>query len=159
MTDHKTGTREEWLAARLELRKEEKELTRRSDALARRRQLSQKPRTQQGRWVLQALAAAPVLCALLLAVNPRSARAEQSAPPPPGTKITMQNWQQYKDFMPDGLAHLFQGDLFWKLPPDAEIDIGPTVNIPLPPGYVEATEKYGGQTQVGHLPNAQLDVR
>jgi predicted dithiol-disulfide oxidoreductase (DUF899 family) len=33
-----TGTREEWLAARLELLKEEKELTRRSDELARRRQ-------------------------------------------------------------------------------------------------------------------------
>jgi len=38
MTDHKTGTREEWLAARLGLLKEEKELTRRSDELARRRQ-------------------------------------------------------------------------------------------------------------------------
>ena len=35
---HKTGTREEWLAARLELLKAEKELTRRSDELARRRQ-------------------------------------------------------------------------------------------------------------------------
>src|SRR5216117_794567 len=38
MTKHKTGTREEWLAARLELLKAEKELTRRSDDLARRRQ-------------------------------------------------------------------------------------------------------------------------
>ena len=38
MTDHKTGTREEWLAARLELLKAEKELTRRSDELAQRRQ-------------------------------------------------------------------------------------------------------------------------
>ena len=37
MTDHKTGTREEWLAARLELLDAEKELTRRSDELARRR--------------------------------------------------------------------------------------------------------------------------
>jgi len=35
---HKTGTREEWLAARLELLKEEKELMRRSDEIARRRQ-------------------------------------------------------------------------------------------------------------------------
>ncbi|HME03718.1 MAG TPA: DUF899 family protein, partial [Solirubrobacteraceae bacterium] len=33
-----TGTREEWLAARLELLEAEKELTRRSDELARRRQ-------------------------------------------------------------------------------------------------------------------------
>src|SRR5436190_11986567 len=38
MTNHKTGTREQWLAARLELLKAEKELTRRSDELARRRQ-------------------------------------------------------------------------------------------------------------------------
>src|SRR5437588_11110607 len=38
MTTHKTGTREEWLAARLELLEAEKELTRRSDELARRRQ-------------------------------------------------------------------------------------------------------------------------
>ena len=38
MTMHKTGTREEWLAARLELLKDEKELTRRSDELALRRQ-------------------------------------------------------------------------------------------------------------------------
>ena len=38
MTKHKTGTREEWLAARLELLEAEKELTRRSDELARRRQ-------------------------------------------------------------------------------------------------------------------------
>jgi len=38
MTNHKTGTREEWLAARVKLLKDEKELTRRSDELARRRQ-------------------------------------------------------------------------------------------------------------------------
>jgi len=38
MNNHKTGTREEWLAARLELLKAEKEMTRRSDELARRRQ-------------------------------------------------------------------------------------------------------------------------
>jgi len=38
MTKHRTGTREEWLAARLELLKAEKELTRSSDELARRRQ-------------------------------------------------------------------------------------------------------------------------
>jgi len=38
MTNHTTGTREEWLAARRALLAEEKELTRRSDELARRRQ-------------------------------------------------------------------------------------------------------------------------
>ena len=38
MTDHKIATREEWLAARLELLKAEKELTRRGDELAQWRQ-------------------------------------------------------------------------------------------------------------------------
>jgi predicted dithiol-disulfide oxidoreductase (DUF899 family) len=38
MTTHRTGTRKEWLQARLALMDAEKELTRRSDELARRRQ-------------------------------------------------------------------------------------------------------------------------
>jgi predicted dithiol-disulfide oxidoreductase (DUF899 family) len=38
MTTHRTGTRNDWLAARRELLKAEKELTRRGDELARRRQ-------------------------------------------------------------------------------------------------------------------------
>src|SRR5262245_6369437 len=38
MTKHLTGTRSEWLAARLELLEAEKELTRRSDDMVRRRQ-------------------------------------------------------------------------------------------------------------------------
>src|SRR5881296_4236713 len=38
MTKHMTGTRKEWLAARLKLLEAEKEVTRRGDELARRRQ-------------------------------------------------------------------------------------------------------------------------
>src|SRR5260370_2604155 len=38
MTTHEIGTREEWLKARIELLEDEKDLTRRSDELARRRQ-------------------------------------------------------------------------------------------------------------------------
>ena len=38
MTTHMTGTRNEWLAARIELLKAEKDLTRQSDEVARRRQ-------------------------------------------------------------------------------------------------------------------------
>jgi predicted dithiol-disulfide oxidoreductase (DUF899 family) len=38
MSEHKTGTREEWLAARMRLLDAEKELTRRSDELTRQRQ-------------------------------------------------------------------------------------------------------------------------
>ena len=36
--EHKTGTRKQWLSARLKLLEAEKDLTRRSDELARRRQ-------------------------------------------------------------------------------------------------------------------------
>jgi len=38
MTQHKVGTQQEWLAARLALLEAEKEHTRRGDELARRRQ-------------------------------------------------------------------------------------------------------------------------
>ena len=38
ITTHKTGSREQWLAARLELLQAEKEHTRRGDELARQRQ-------------------------------------------------------------------------------------------------------------------------
>jgi predicted dithiol-disulfide oxidoreductase (DUF899 family) len=38
MTKHRTGTRDEWLAARLQLLEAEKELTRRGDEVAKRRQ-------------------------------------------------------------------------------------------------------------------------
>jgi Bacterial protein of unknown function (DUF899)/Cupin domain len=38
MPEHKVGTREDWLAARVALLEREKELTRRSDELARQRQ-------------------------------------------------------------------------------------------------------------------------
>ena len=37
MTSHRTGTREEWRTARLQLLEAEKDLTRRSDALAEAR--------------------------------------------------------------------------------------------------------------------------
>jgi len=94
-----------------------------------------------------------------LGLKPYTALAQEKAPPAPGTKITMQNWAQYKDFMPNGLAKLFAGDFPWKLPSDVEIDIGPTANVPEPPTYVAATEKYGSQTQVVHLSNGHLDVR
>ena len=60
MTKHKTGTREEWLAARLELLKAEKELTRRSDELrgggrscrgfGSTRSIDSRPRRAAPRW-------------------------------------------------------------------------------------------------------------
>ena len=40
---------------------------------------------------------------------------------PPGTQITMENWQDYKQYMPVGMVDFFEGKFFWKMPPDAQI--------------------------------------
>lgn len=69
----------------------------------------------------------------------------------PGTVITAQNWQHYKDFMPIGLQTILQGNTVWKLPPDCEMDVGPTVDYPLPESYWDATEKYKNQTRLVRL--------
>src|SRR5229473_6713424 len=66
---------------------------------------------------------------------------------PPGTRITMQNWQNYKQFMPDGMIWLFEGKYFWKMSPDVVINVGPTVIHPLPKTYREATERYARQVE------------
>src|SRR5581483_11878204 len=55
--------------------------------------------------------------------------------------------------LPLGTQKLFAGTYFWKIPQDAELDIGPTINNFLPPTWKDATEKYGPQTTVEVLPN------
>jgi uncharacterized protein DUF1329 len=66
----------------------------------------------------------------------------------PGTVITKQNWMQYKDCFTYGEQRLWQGDMFWKMPDDVEIHVGQEHQWTLPKPYVEATEKYGGQTRL-----------
>src|SRR5579864_3308172 len=66
----------------------------------------------------------------------------------PGTKITMQNWQQYKDFMPQGLQTMLSGTTVWKVPADAVLEVGPTVDYPLPKSWYDAGEKYKNQTKL-----------
>ena len=67
---------------------------------------------------------------------------------PVGTKITTANWQQYQQFMPEGLKALFGGVPSWRLPTDTSLEVGPTISIPMPDYYKKATEKYGGQTHL-----------
>ena len=76
----------------------------------------------------------------------------------PGTVITAQNWQQYQQYMPDGMAALFEGKYYWKIPPDVRMEVGPTVIHPLPKTYMEATEKYSGQVKTVELPNGGLTL-
>src|SRR5712691_10261956 len=78
---------------------------------------------------------------------------------PVGTKITTANWQQYKQFLPLGMVELFSGKNFWKIPQDAELNVGPAVHDFLPTSWVQATEKYGGQTTVEVLPNGHYVMR
>jgi Protein of unknown function (DUF1329) len=82
----------------------------------------------------------------------------ESAAIPPGTVITMSNWQQFKEFMPEGMIALFEGSYFWKMPADVEMDVGPTVINPLPKGYLEATERYASQVKLIPLPDGGLTI-
>jgi len=73
-------------------------------------------------------------------------------PVPPGTVITPQNWQQYRQYMTDGLQILFAGKYFWKVPTDFRMEIGPTSHYPVPAAYREDTEKYSQQVRIIELP-------
>ena len=46
-----------------------------------------------------------------------------------------------------------QRNLAWKMPPDVEMDVGPTTIHPLPKPFWDAVEKYSAQTQFIKLPN------
>jgi hypothetical protein len=70
----------------------------------------------------------------------------------------MTDWQQYRDYMPDGMEMLFEGKYSWKMPNDVELDIGPTVIHSLPKNYLDATEKYSGQVQLVELPGGGLTL-
>ena len=78
---------------------------------------------------------------------------------PPGTIITMQNWQNYRRFMPDGMVALFEGKYFWKMPPDVQMEVSPTIIVPLPKNYLAATEKYASQVKVIELPDGGLTLQ
>ncbi|HVN89308.1 MAG TPA: DUF1329 domain-containing protein [Candidatus Binataceae bacterium] len=77
---------------------------------------------------------------------------------PVGTVITTANWQQYKQFMPDGMVTLFEGKTDWKMPNDIAMTIGPTVIHPLPAGYMAATAKYSPTTKLVELPGGALTI-
>src|SRR5215472_7530514 len=99
--------------------------------------------------------ACPMSAVAQPSANISKVTADKAAEPiPPRTTISMQNWQQYRQFMPDGMAALFEGRYAWKMPPDVSLEVGPTVIHLLPRNYLAATEKYAGQVQLqGELPD------
>lgn len=88
-----------------------------------------------------------------LAAAPVSALADCKVTP--GTVITKANWMQYKDCFTNGEQAFWQGTYFWKMPDDVEIHVGKQHSWTLPKPFVEATEKYGGQTRLEKQPDGR----
>jgi hypothetical protein len=80
-------------------------------------------------------------------------RAESTASIPPGTVITLANWQQYRQFMSDGFQNMLAGEYAWKFPPDFQLVVGPTSHYPLPQSYLDATAKYSKLVRIIDLPD------
>jgi hypothetical protein len=95
-----------------------------------------------------------ILTAILLLTLPAAANqtSQAQAGIPRGTTITNRNWQQYRQFMSEGLIALFEGKHFWRVPADVRIEVGPTVSIPLPKQYLDDTEKYSSQVALVKVP-------
>jgi Protein of unknown function (DUF1329) len=80
---------------------------------------------------------------------------------PEGTRITTQNWQQFKQFMPVGMQALFGGGFSWKIDatPDSAMVVGPTIATTQPRQFLKDTEKYSSQIQLIKLPNESYTVK
>jgi hypothetical protein len=76
--------------------------------------------------------AALLFTMMLLVPGPAKARdadqpsaGQADGPIPPGTTITMQNWENFKQYMPDGMAAMFEGKYSWKMPDDVAMEVVP----------------------------------
>jgi len=74
---------------------------------------------------------------------------------PVGTKITLQNWQQYKKFMPVQMQAAFSGqyNLHIGAEPVHTMEVGPAHDFPPPGNLAENTEKYSSQVKLEQLPS------
>lgn len=80
---------------------------------------------------------------------------------PPGTKITTANWKQYQNFIPVGVQALFSGQYGFKIGDgdDFAMEVGPTIDTPLPKEVRANAEKYGDQAQLIQLPSGGYGVK
>ncbi|MGO9060732.1 MAG: DUF1329 domain-containing protein [Candidatus Binataceae bacterium] len=78
------------------------------------------------------------------------ADASSSATIPPGTKITLRNWQQYRQFMPYWMQAAYAGNFHFKVGPEPEytVVVDATHTYPLPRKWRDDGEKYGSQVQL-----------
>src|SRR5215472_4913467 len=77
-----------------------------------------------------------------------SAFAQGEGAIPDGTVINMQNWEQYKQYIPGGMQEFFKGTYFWKLPSDFQLVVGPTHHYEPPKTFLDYTAKYSGQVKI-----------
>src|SRR5271170_8438419 len=88
-----------------------------------------------------------------LAIADSSRAADDANPIPPGTTITLSNWQQYRQFMPDGLQGMLAGKFVWRFPAGFEIVVGPTSHYQAPQAFLDATQKYSNLVKIADLPD------
>jgi hypothetical protein len=88
-----------------------------------------------------------------LADYPGEMPMEKQAPLPVGTVITIQNWEQYKDYMPLWMQWIFSGEFGYRLAPNQTVTVGPTIPKALPKKYAADTEKYSSQVRLNDLPD------
>src|SRR5579885_3675782 len=74
---------------------------------------------------------------------------------PPGTRITLENWRQYRNFMPIWLQGAFNGNsgIHVGSGPEYAIVVGATVHYPMPGRWKQDAEKYGNQAALIRQPN------
>lgn len=94
----------------------------------------------------------------LVEKSPEELPAPVDDTPPIGTVITIHNWRRYKRFMPNGMAEMFEGREFWKMPDDVAIEVGPTLIDQLPQNYLAATEKPERAVGIEELPDGGLNL-
>lgn len=81
------------------------------------------------------------------------ASADSAATIPIGTKITLQNWQQYRQFLPPEFQWVLEKKLPWPpIPSDWEVEVGPDVQVQAPKTYRDETEKHSGQVRLAPTP-------
>jgi hypothetical protein len=76
--------------------------------------------------------------------------ADSPATVPPGTRITVHNWQKYRNFFGIGEQVLYSGKYQFHVgdDPDYEVVVGPTTKFREPTVLVKDTEKYSSQVRL-----------
>ena len=72
---------------------------------------------------------------------------------PVGTRITVRNWQQYRNFMPMAFVAAYSQRFGFKIGDDPRytINVGPTISVPMFKQLRENTEQFVGQTRLRQL--------